>query len=59
MLDKYINNFKKNGYLIKKTNDNKSLNYLQKEIHKWLQVELSLVFFSFHPQSDFTTTKRR
>ena len=30
MLDKYINNFKKNGYLIKKTNDNKSLNYLKK-----------------------------
>ena len=36
MLDKNINNFKKNGYLIKKTNDNKSLNYLQKEIHKFL-----------------------
>ena len=36
MLDKYINNFQKNGYLIKKTNDNKSLNYLQKEIHKFL-----------------------
>ena len=36
MIDKYINSFRKNGYLIKKTNNNKSLNYLQKEIYKFL-----------------------
>lgn len=36
MIDKYINSFKKNGYLIKKTNNIKSLNFLQKEIYKFL-----------------------
>ena len=36
MIDKYINSFKKNGYLIKKTNNNKSLNYLQNEIYEFL-----------------------
>ena len=36
MVDKNINSFKKNGYLIKKTNNLESLNYLQKEIYKFL-----------------------
>ena len=36
MIDKEINIFKKNGYLIKKTKNNQSLSYLQKKIYNLL-----------------------